>query len=137
MVGLRQRAMRSPPIAAKSDGEHVDEAFWLHLLDVGAGGKRLLAAGHDDAADLVVGLEVVDRGGDLAEHAERQRIQHLRPVQRDDADRALAVDEDVFERAHKPPHMKFAGTLPAGGMGFKGREGVPRTRRSGHEAATP
>ena len=69
--------------------EHVDEALRLHLLDVGAGGKGLFAAGHDDAADRVVRLEVVDGGGDLAEDAERQRIEHLRPVQRDDADRAF------------------------------------------------
>ena len=52
-----------------------------------------------DAADLVVGLEVVDGGRDLAKHAERQRVEHFRPVQRDDADRALALDNDVFERA--------------------------------------
>ena len=56
-----------------------------------------------DAADLVVGLEIVDRGGDLAKHAERQRIEHLRAVERDDADRAFAFDNDVFERAHDPP----------------------------------
>ena len=103
MVGLRQRAMRSPPGRAKSDGEHVDEAFWLHLLDVSAGGECLFAAGDDDAADRLVGLEVIDCGRDLAEDAERQRIQHLWTVQRDDADRVLAVDENVFERAHEPP----------------------------------
>src|SRR6185369_11745906 len=106
--------------------EHVDEAFGLHLLDVGAGGKRLFTAGHDDAADLVVGLEVVDGGRDFTKDAERQRVQYFRPVQRDDADRAFALDENVFERAHKPPPSKFAGTLPAGGVAFKwaGRDGA-------------
>ena len=84
-------------------GEHVDEGFRLHLLDVGAGGKGLFAAGEQDAADLVVGLEVIDGGGDLAKHAERQRVEHFRAVQRDDADRALALDNDVFERRHDPP----------------------------------
>src|SRR4029453_5333880 len=39
----------------------------------------------------------------LAKHAERHRIEHFRPVQRDDADRALALDNDVFERRHDPP----------------------------------
>ena len=40
-------------------GRHV--GLGLHLLDVGAGGERLLAAGDDDAADAVVGLEGVER----------------------------------------------------------------------------
>ena len=40
-------------------GLHV--GLGLHLLDVGAGGERLLAAGDDDAADAVVGLEGVER----------------------------------------------------------------------------
>src|SRR6185369_3007717 len=62
-----------------------------------------LAAGHDDAADGVIGLEIVDGRGDLAEDAEGERIEHLRPVQLDDADRAFALDDDVFERAHAPP----------------------------------
>ena len=52
-------------------GEHVDEAFRLHLLDVGAGGKRLFAAGEQDTADIVIGLEVVDGRRDFAKHAER------------------------------------------------------------------
>ena len=100
--------------------------FRLHLLDVGAGGEGLFAAGEQDAADLVVGLEVVDGGGDLAKHAERQRVEHFRPVQRDDADRALALDNDVFERRHDPPRVaEFAGNVPAGGMGFKWGDATP------------
>jgi hypothetical protein len=35
------------------------------ISDVGTGGKGLLAAGQQDAADIVVGLEVIDGGGDL------------------------------------------------------------------------
>ena len=58
-----------------------------------------------DAPDTVVGLEVVDGGGDFAKHAERQRIEHFRTVQRDDADRALALDNDVFERRHESPRL--------------------------------
>ena len=49
---------------------------------------------------VVVGLEIVDRGGDLLEHAERQRVEHFRAVERDDADRAFAFDKDVFEGGH-------------------------------------
>ena len=93
-------------VAADRDeiaGKHVDEGFRLHFLDVGAGGEGLFAAGQQDASDPVVGFEIVDRGGDFAKHAERQRIEHLRAVERDDADRAFAFDDDVFERAHGPP----------------------------------
>ncbi len=98
MVGLRQLATRSAPTA-----EHVDEGFRLHLLDVGARGESLFAAGEQDASDTVVGLEIIDGGGDFSEHAEGQCIEHLRAVERDDADRAFAFDNDVFERAHGPP----------------------------------
>src|SRR6185436_1810310 len=77
----------------------------LHLLDVGAGGECLFAAGDQDTADIVIGLEVVDGRRNLAKHTERQRVEHFRPVQRDDADRALALDNDVFERRHDPPRV--------------------------------
>ena len=60
MVGLRHRGDAVAADRGEIAGEHVDEAFWLHLLDVGAGGEGLFAAGHQDASDLVVGLEVVD-----------------------------------------------------------------------------
>ena len=103
MVGLRQGATRSPPIVREVARKHVDESFRLHLLDVGARGEGLFAAGEKDAADRVVRLEVVDRGGNFLEHAERQRVEQLRAVQRDDTDRAFAFDDDVFERAHGPP----------------------------------
>ena len=103
MVGLRQSGDAVAADGGEIAGKHVDEGFRLHFLDVGARGESLFAAGQQDAADLVVGFEIVDRGGDFPEHAERQRIEHLRAVQRDDADRAFAFDNDVFERAHDPP----------------------------------
>src|SRR5438477_191873 len=113
----RDRRLAAPRDPVATDrreiaGEHVDETLRLHLLDVGTGGKGPLAAGHDDAADLVVGLEIVDRSRDLAKHAERQRIQHLRAVEPDDADRAtalniMALDNDVFECAHTHPAGKI------------------------------
>ncbi len=103
MVGLRQLATRSPPISGEIAGKHVDEGFRLHFLDVGARGKGFFAAGQQDAPNPVVGFEIVDRGGDFPEYAERQRIEQLRAVERDNADRAFAFDNDVFERAHGPP----------------------------------
>ncbi len=41
--------------------EDVGEFLVRHLLDVGAGRKRLLRAGDDHAADIAVGLERIDR----------------------------------------------------------------------------
>ena len=119
MVGLRQRGDAVAADGGEIAREHVDEGFRLHLLDVGAGGKGLFAAGQQDAADVVVGLEIVDGRRDFAKHAERQRIEHFRAVQRDDADRAFALDNDVFEGAMSHPAPGFAGNVPAGGMGFK------------------
>ena len=39
----------------------------LHFLDVGAGGEGLFAASEQDASDLVIGFEIVYRGGDFSE----------------------------------------------------------------------
>src|SRR5258707_140455 len=76
-----------------------------------AGGKSLFIAGDQDATDLVVGLEVIDRGGDLAKHAERQRVEHFRAVQRDYADRAFALDNDVFECSHGSPRCLISRAM--------------------------
>ena len=63
-------------------------------------------------------------------HAERQRVEHFRTVETDDADRALAFDDDVFEAAHGSPRLPMsAGNLPAGGIGFKGRAVASSRRR--------
>src|SRR4051794_2713837 len=111
-------------------GEHVDEAFRLHLLDVGAGGECLFAAGEQDAADLVVGLEIVDGRRDLGKHAERQRVEHFRPVQRDDADCALALDNDVFERRHDLPRATiWQAMCPLPGWASSGAGREPRRVR--------
>ncbi|MGY3239343.1 hypothetical protein ACVMAJ_006233 [Bradyrhizobium sp. USDA 4448] len=121
-------------------GEHVDEALRLHLLDVGTGGKGLFAAGHDDAADRVIGFEIVDGRGNLAKDAEGERVEHLRPVQLDEADRALAFDDDVFERAHAPPTRLIGramcplARMPSRGWNARG-ERVPRTQAMNMRAA--
>src|SRR6266700_2378504 len=116
-------AAAGDPVAADRGeiaGKHVDEAFRLHFLDVGARREGLFAAGHQNATDLLVGLEIVDRRRDFAKHAERQRVEHFRAIELDDADGALALDNDVLERRHDPtPLSIFADNLPAGGVGFK------------------
>src|SRR5436305_11233497 len=102
-------------------GEHVDEGLRLHLLDVGAGSKGLFAAGQENASDLVVGFEILDRCGDLAKYAEGKRVEHFGAVKGNDSNRVLAFDNDAFERAHAltPRGLAFAANVPAGGVGFK------------------
>ncbi len=123
MVGLVQVATRSPPIDGEVAGEHVDEALWLHLLDICSGGKCLLAAGHDDAAHGGVGFQLVDGDLDFAEHTERKRIEHLRAIQRDDADRAFALNDEVFVAAHVPSRGFFAEAARIGGPAQFARSG--------------
>jgi hypothetical protein len=54
-----------------------------HGADVGAGGKGLLAAGDDDAADAVVGVKGQQRGAQLVHQRVVQRVQLLGAVQFD------------------------------------------------------
>jgi len=61
----------------------LDEGLLVHLLDVDAGGKRLLAAGDDDAADFRIGLEAVKRAVELLDEERIQRVQRMRPDERD------------------------------------------------------
>ena len=54
-----------------------------HLLDVGAGGERLLRAGDDHAADIAVGVEGVDGAAQLGDQRAVERIERLRPIEPD------------------------------------------------------
>src|SRR5205085_8860391 len=72
----------------------------LHLLDVGAGGEGLLAAGEDEAT--LAGVRVIggeDRG-QLGEDGGVQGVQRLRAVERDQSHRALLLDQDGFVICH-------------------------------------
>ena len=65
--GLRVRGDLLP--AGEEIGRiHVGEALRLHLLDVGAGGERLFAAGQHHAALAVVGVEGGEGGDQLGQH---------------------------------------------------------------------
>jgi hypothetical protein len=52
----------------------------LHLLDVRTSGKGLFRAGDDDAANLLVTLEAIQRLVDLADELAVQRVQRLRTM---------------------------------------------------------
>ena len=76
----------------------------VQMADVATSGESALAIGHDDdARDRVV----VGPGGQLRaqgmHHAMRHRIERLRPVQRDNAGRAAALEE-YFGFAHVIAH---------------------------------
>ena len=73
-----------------------DEILLVHLLDVYAGGKRLLIAGDDDAADRGVGLEDLERAVELADELRVESVERMRAVKRDEPDFAVACDEDGF-----------------------------------------
>jgi hypothetical protein len=63
----------------------VGEGVGGHGADVGAGGKRLFAAGQDDAADAVVGVKAFERLAQLIHELVVQGVELLGPVQGDDA----------------------------------------------------
>ena len=71
-------------------------------------------------ADGVVGLERVEGGGQLVGERVAQRVEHLRPIQRDQADVAAHLDQDerlggslliVFGCLHRT--SPFGATRPA------------------------
>jgi hypothetical protein len=93
---LRQRA-DAVPVAADVIGlVDIHEVPAGHGADVGAGGKGLVRAGDDHAADVRVGLEAVEGGADFIDQLVVQRIKGLGPVERDEPDLATGFDDDVF-----------------------------------------
>src|SRR5690606_12465157 len=57
----------------------------------------LLRAGDDHGTDAVVGLEVVQCGGDLVHHLVVERVERLRAVEGDEADTAAFLGDDHLE----------------------------------------
>jgi len=94
----RLAALRDPFPAAGDKILAIDLRVTLrhHLLDIGAGGECLLVSGQHDGPDRRVVLELVQRRGELADQRGAQRVQRRRPVERDNADRAPPLDEDVL-----------------------------------------
>jgi hypothetical protein len=75
-----------------------------HRRDVGPGDEGLAArAGQHDAPQGPAPRVAPGRARRLAELGDdlgAQRVEHLRPVDRDDADRAAVLDEQRVERRH-------------------------------------
>ena len=64
-----------------------------------AANARVARAGEDDRPAASVGVEALERVGELVEEVEAQRVQHLRAVDRDERD---AVDGTAGAGAGKP-----------------------------------
>src|SRR5581483_10543825 len=61
--------------------------------DVGARGERLRPrAGEDDRADVVGPADVAERAGEVAERRGVERVQRLRPIDRDRRDAVGALE---------------------------------------------
>ena len=68
-------------------------------------------------ADVLVALEIEHRAAKFVERLSVQRIEHLRPVDRDDRDGAVALEEKVV-KGHRdlelyPTHSRPTAAAPA------------------------
>ena len=77
-------------------------------LHVGAGAEALAGAGEDDADDVRVGLGPADGLAQLVGHGLGPGVELLRPVQRDDGDGVVDLEEDVLVR-HGHDHDRSPG----------------------------
>src|SRR5262249_28157403 len=76
-----------------------------HVLDVGPGNECAIAGAreYDDVGRVVLG-ELTQPVAELGQRLDVERVERLRPVDRDDGDRVVAIDEDAH--AGTAPRMK-------------------------------
>src|SRR5262249_19779570 len=99
---------REPLVVACIVGaKNVDVRLVCHLLDIGAGRKCFVGTGEEDAADIGIGVERLDRVEEVVLQRSVERIQCLRPVKTNDADAAASFDNDGFG-AHDYPWLHGA-----------------------------
>src|SRR5207244_6811847 len=109
------------------------------LVDVRACDERLFArAGHDDRAHILVTLQIEHRAAQLVNRLRVQRVEHLGPVDRDQADavsRAVALEKKVVE-GHDA--LARAGTDTSASRARAPTEEIRRTssRRTGAARAS-
>jgi len=106
----------------------------LHRRDVGAGGEGFLASGQNDRSDAGIGVERGERPAELGHELRTERVQLLRPVQRDDADPAPLLDADKL-MAHDRWHALAGLMTPAAGCAGRRRRGFVELARCLHPAA--
>ena len=108
--GVRQAAIRFQNGGRAQ--HHVLEAALAHRLDVGAGGEDLVGAGDHDAADLLVGVEALDRRGELLHQLGREGVARLGAVQPAEGD--VPVDRGLDHVAH----VQASGSATIGVIAF-------------------
>jgi hypothetical protein len=84
--GLADRADGFPVAGDEVFLVDVGEGEFRHGRNVGTGGKGFFAAGDDHAADGLIGVEGLQCGTEFVHQGAVERVECLRPVQRDDAD---------------------------------------------------
>ena len=88
------------PVAEEVVEEHLGEALVLHLLDVGAGGEGLVRAGQHDGADRRIRFECAERPVEVFDQRAVERVQRLWPIEADEPDPAVGLDENVGVGRH-------------------------------------
>jgi hypothetical protein len=76
--------------------QHLDWPGLDHFPDVGAGRKGFFVSRKNQAANLVVLIQLLQRLHQLLHEGAIQGIQHLGPVELDNRDGVLAQDQQVF-----------------------------------------
>src|SRR5262249_24587964 len=93
---LRHRLQQpSRFVSERAPGLCLPDVEAAHVLDVGAGGERLIArAGEDDRAHVVVAGDVLQTVAQLRQRLDVERVERLLPVDGEDCDRRIAADAD-------------------------------------------
>ncbi len=78
--------------------------------DVGAGGEHVVGPGDDDASDLGVGVEALDRGRELVHQLGRERVARIGPVQAAEGD--VPVEAGLDEAAHRSERTGVIALMP-------------------------
>src|SRR6185295_6842755 len=68
------------------------------MLDIGPGCKGLVVTCDDDAADTIIGFKAIERLPHLFDQLRIKRIERIGPIEPDDANAVLALDNDRFVR---------------------------------------
>src|SRR5262249_1862972 len=116
-----ERPDRVPPLDAALVVE-VDRRRPRQLADVRARGKGAVVAGEDDAANRLVAVELAKLLDQLVHELVGKRVERFRPVEEDDGDRTVALDEDERHRRILPS-AAGGGASPPPAVGSEGGEG--------------
>src|SRR6476661_3688884 len=90
------RLCRGIPVRDEIAEIGLDEGLVRHFFDVGPGGEGFVATRYEDATDLVVAIEGLDRLRQLGNQRLVERVEGLRAVEADNSDAALCFNNDIL-----------------------------------------